>query len=160
MYKFLTKNGQSLAFGIGVLVTVLFLLGVLPGVDQMPASGPERYETGIFNFGLYAAIVLTILAAIAMVAFGLYHVSSNFKGSARGIIGFVVLAGVFVISYATASGEADSYIGAAIEKISASGGEVTPNNLKFISGGITTALILTGVAGLAFVVSEIRNFFK
>ena len=38
--------------------------------------------------------------------------------------------------------------------------ELTAGQEKFISGGLTTALILFGGAAVAFIVSEVRNLFK
>ena len=158
MYQFLVKNGQTVGFGLGLIVTVVFLISVLSGLDTYSTlPEEEQVNTTIFNAGLYGALALTVIAAVAMIFFGLYHIASNFKGSAKGIIGFAVLVAVFLISYSTSSGEAEGLIKEAVDK---AGSDITPNNLKFISGGITTALVLIGAAALAFVLSEIRNFFK
>jgi len=161
MYKFLTKNGQTLAFGLGVLITVIFLATVLSNVGDFTAMEEEKQqETTIFNFGLYGAIALTIIAAIAMVVFGLYHVVADFKGSIKGILGFAVLLVVFFVAYSTASTDVSPYIQGAIENFEKGGAEFTDQNLKFISGGITTTLVLVAVAALSFVISEVTNLFK
>ena len=68
MYAFLNKYGQALAFGIGVLITVIFLAGIMsadPEVFEVLSSDsnanqPEKYVTNIFNFGMYAAIFLSL----------------------------------------------------------------------------------------------------
>jgi hypothetical protein len=161
MYKFLTKNGQTLAFGLGVLITVIFLGMVLANVGEFTALPEEEQEyTGIFNFGLIGAIVLAVFASAAMVFFGLFHVVADFKGSIKGILGFAVLLVVFLIAYSTASTEASPYIQGAIDNFEKGGAEFSGQNLKFISGGITTTLVLVAVAALAFVVSEVTNLFK
>ena len=106
MYQFLVKNGQRLAFGIGLLVTVIFLVNVLSGMEEFSAlPDDERSTTGIFNFGLSGAIALAIIAAISMVLFGLYHILSNFRTSVKGLIGVALLVVVFIIAYSTAAGE-------------------------------------------------------
>jgi hypothetical protein len=43
-----------------------------------------------------------------------------------------------------------------VEKV----GGVSPGALKFIGGSITTSIIISVIAIAAFVISEIRNFFK
>ena len=164
MYKFLAKNGEMLAFGLGVLITVIFLANVVPNAadfNALPEKDPARYASGIFNFGLSGAIVLAVLAAIAMVGFGLFHTATNFRNSLMGIIGFGALIGIFFISYSMASGEVTPFIQGAVDKFQDSGnGTLSAGNLKFIGGGISTVLILLLVAVAAFVLSEIRNFFK
>ena len=158
MYKFLVDNGQRLAFGLGLLITVLFLVNVLTGIDEFTAlPDEERSTTSIFNLGLTGALVLTVIAAAAMIIFGLYHIASNFRSSAKGLIGVAALVVIFIIAYSTASGEPDP--GAVAEAAQKVGG-ISDGQMKFISGSIMTAMILTGVAAAAFVISELRNFFK
>ncbi len=78
-----------------------------------------------------------------------------------GIIGFAVLLGIFFISYSMASGEVTPFIQGAVDKFKDAGnGTLSPGNLKFIGGGISTVGVLLAVAVAAFVLSEIRNFFK
>jgi len=161
MYKFLTKNGQTLAFGLGVLITVVFLATVLSNVESFSAMEEEKQqETTIFNFGLYGAIALAILAAAAIVLFGLVQVATDLKGSVKGILGFAALLVIFFIAYSTASTDVSPYIQGAINNFEKGGTEFTDGNLKFISGGIITTLALVAVAALSFVVSEVTNLFK
>lgn len=164
MYKFLAKNGEMIAFGLGVLVTVIFLANVIPNAadfNALPEKDPARYASSIFNFGLTGAIALAAIAAVCMLFFGLFHTATNFKNSLMGIIGLVVLVGIFFVSYSMASGEVTPFIKGAVEKFEDSGnGTLSAGNLKFISGGISTVLILLALAVAAFVLSEIRNFFK
>jgi len=161
MYKFLTKNGQTLAFGLGVIITVIFLGMVLFNVGEFTALPEEEQEyTTIFNFGLIGAIVLAFFAAFFMLIFGVWHVVADFKGSIKGILGFAVLLAVFLIAYSTASTDVSPYIQGAIENFEKGGAEFSGQNLKFISGGITTTLVLVAVAAVAFVISEVTNLFK
>lgn len=161
MYKFLSKNGQTLAFLLGVVVVGIFLLQVLSGLDSWNPNSDNKYDTGIFNFGLTAARGLVYIAALGMLVFGVYHVATNFRGSIKGILGFAVLLAVFFIAYSSASGEVEPFIARSVENFEGSQGvDLTANNLKFIGGGISTVLILVVVAAAAFVLSEIRNFFK
>lgn len=156
MYKLLTKNGQTFAFGLGVLVTAIFLGSVFSGMSSFQSmSEADRYDTTIFNFGLYASIGLTILGIVAMILFAVFHLASDPKGAIKGIAGMAVLAIIFGIAYATAKPETSEALMAAEKDFS-----VTSGASKFITGAITSALALSGIAIVAFVGSEIRNFFK
>lgn len=162
MYNFLVKNGQALAFGLGALICLIFFLMVLPnssGFMDLPRE--EQYATGMFNFGIQMSVVLIIVALVAMVGFGLFHIFSNLKGSVKGLIGFAALLVVFVVAYASASTEVAPAIAVSMEKFRVSQGqEITMSQLKMISGGITTALILSVVGFASFIIFEIINFFK
>lgn len=157
MYNFLVKNGQLVAFLLGVVITLVFLVSVFSGIGEFNMLSEEEQDaTTIFDFGLKATVVLIIVTAAAMLLFGIYQVATNFKSSLKGIIGLVVLIIVFFVTYSAASGEATGAVAEAADKA----GGLSAGNLKFISGSITTALILVGVAAASFVLSEIRNVFK
>lgn len=157
MYKLLSKNGQTFGFLLGAVITLLFVLIMSAGWGSFSAMGdsPERYNTTIFNFGIFAAIALIIIGLVIVILFGVFQLSSNPKGALRGIIGVAVLAGIFLLTYSTASAEATGPLAKSVEAAGVSG-----NGLKLIGGGIATALILSLLAGAAIVISELRNFFK
>ncbi len=156
MYKLLTKNGQVFAFGLGVLITVIFLGSVFSGIDSFNGLSEEgQYASGIFNFGLVASIALIVLGALAMVGFTLYQLVTDPKGAMKGIIGIAIVLAIFGITYATAKPETFEAIVNAEKEFN-----VSPGASKFITGSITSALALMAIAAIAFVGSEIRNFFK
>jgi hypothetical protein len=98
-------------------------------------------------FGLIVAIILQI--------FYNYIVSRSTVSSTR----WKMLLSRWWISwltYSAASGEATGAVAEAADKA----GGLTAGNLKFISGSITTAIILVALAAASFVLSEIRNIFK
>ncbi|MCE2769375.1 MAG: hypothetical protein LW711_05235 [Saprospiraceae bacterium] len=157
MYKFLAKNGQALAFGVGTLITVIFFAIAAGGLEEFSALPiEEQRKTNIFDFGLIASLGLTVLSVVLLVVFGVFQVATNFKESLLGLIALLVLAGIYFVSMAMASGEVSGIMAATVEKV----GGVSPAALKFIDGSITTSLIISTVAILALVLSEIRNFFK
>lgn len=166
MYSFLNKYGQALAFGLGVVITIIFLGGAL-GSDAIATISPDsddvdKYNSTLFNFGIGAAIFLTIVTVAAMLLFGIFQVISSPKSSMKGIIGLAIVAVLMVIGYSMAPGEADHpQIVTAIEKFeSAQGATLTPGNLKFIGGSIITALVLLAVSVVVLIVFGVRNFFK
>ena len=162
MYKFLSKNGQLLGFGLGIVIVILFLATMIPGLggfDDLPEE--QQNATGIFNVGLYGAIALVIIAAIAMVAFGLLQVITNLRGSVKGLIGFGIILAIFFIAFSTASGEATPFVQGAIDKFQEAGnGTISSTTLKRIGGGIWTMIVLIGLAFVTAAVSEILNLFK
>ncbi|MCI5082386.1 MAG: hypothetical protein MRY78_11855 [Saprospiraceae bacterium] len=162
MYNFLVKNGQTVAFGLGVLIVGAFLASVFGGMESFSTASEEaQYESGIFDLGIRGAVALAFIAAIAMVGFGLFHIATNFKGSLKGIIGFAILIVIFVVAYSAADTSITPSIATAIEKFeTAQGSEITEGTLRYMSGGITTMLALLGIAVVSFVAAEIRNFFK
>ena len=166
MYSFLNKYGQALAFGLGVLITIIFVASAL-GSDAIDTIGPtseeaDKYNSTLFNFGIGAAIALTILTVAAMTIFGVAQIISNLKSSLKGIIGLGVVILLMVIGYSMAPGEADHpTIVTAIDKFeSAQGATLTPGNLKFIGGSIITALVMLAVSFVVLIVFGVRNIFK
>lgn len=156
MYKFLSKNGQLIGFGLGALVSILFLISWLSGTSSMMAlPEEERYKTGIFDIGLIGSLFLIGLALIAVVVFGFTHTASNFKSSVRGLIGVGILVVIFIISYSTASAETSGIVADAAQKMGAS-----DNTIKLIGAGINTVIILSIITFGALILSEVRNFFK
>ena len=156
MYKFLVRNGQLLAFGVGILFTVFFLGSVLGGLDSFNSLAEEEQSTtGIFDFGLVAAIALAILCVIALVLFGIYHIVTDLKSARQGLIGAGALLVLFFIARAAAPADTGDNIQKLMQEFSVS--DAASQN---ISGGIAFTLILMGFAAVAFIFSEIRNFFK
>ncbi len=165
MYQFLTKNGQALAFGLGLLLIIVFLATALPSAGNYNFETMEAdqvREVSIFNFGLYSAIALVVLAAIGMVLFGVLQIAGNLKNSWKGILGFAGMVVIFIIAFSIASGDPET---AAIQNSvsnfeSSQGVEMSTSNLKFIGAGITTAIVMAGLAVLALVVTGVRSFFQ
>lgn len=166
MYSFLNKYGQALAFGLGVLITVIFLGSAL-GSDAIETIGPsseeaDKYNSSLFNFGIAAAIALTVITVAAMLIFGIFQVISSPKSSIKGIIGLGLVAALMAIGYTMAPGEPDHpQIVTAIDKFqSAQGVELSSTNLKFIGGSIITALVMLAVSFIVLIVFGVRNIFK
>lgn len=158
MYNFLVRNGQLLAFGIGTLFTVIFLIGIFSGLEGFNALAEEEQgTTSIFNFGLYAVAFMAVACVIALLAFSLYHMATDFKSARMGLIGVGVLAVLFFIARAISPNVplTSEHLQDIIRDTS-----VTDTVSANIGGGIGFTLLLMGIAAAAFVFSEIRNFFK
>lgn len=156
MYNFLNKNGQLIAFGVGIFITIIFYMVAMGGMDGFNVLDKEsKGTTGIFNFGLIAAILLFIICGVLLVGFGLWQIIANPKAAKKGIIGVVALLAVFLIAYAMSKPETTGPLVETIEKFKVTGGQS-----KYISASITTTIILGLLAVGLFVVAEVRNFFK
>lgn len=156
MYKFLSKNGQALGFGLGALISILFLVSWLTGTSSMMAlPEEERYKTGIFDVGFIGVGLLLLVAVVALLAFGVFQTANNFKSSAKSLIGVAILVAIFLISYATASAESTGMVAEAAKKMN-----VSDNTIKLIGAGLNTVVILSVVTFVALIASEVRNFFK
>jgi len=165
MYSFLNKYGQALAFGLGIVVTLIFLAIIFsdPATDTLSTmSDEDKYNSSMFNFGLGTSILMTVLAAAGMLLFGVTQIFGNLKGSLKGIIGLGVVVALLLIAISATTGEPDHpQIQTAIDKFEdAQGTTFTAGNMKFIGGSIITALVMMAASFVVLIVFGVRNFFK
>lgn len=157
MYKFLTKNGQALAFGLGILIAALFLITATVNIGSFNSlPDEEKFTTSIFDVGLQGSIALVIIALVLTIVFAIYQTATNLRASLFGILGLIAIVVIFFIAYSSASGEATGAMARAVENY----GGMTANELKIVGGGITTAIVMAALAVVAIVISEIINLFK
>ncbi len=161
MYNFLSKNGQLLAFLVGVVLVVIFLgiaLSQAGNYDFANMKPSDRFNVNIFDFGLLAAIVLTIISAAGMLLFGLFQIVTNAKASIKGIIGVAVIVLLMVVLYNMAPGAADHpTLERAIEnyQTSAEGRFISEGNMKWIGSSIRMGLLMSILAFAALLVMPI-----
>ncbi len=156
MYDFLVKRGEMLAFGLGILLVLIFLFTAIPGLDSFNALPDDQRKTSdIFNIGLWLAIILSAITVLAAVLAGILQFISNPKGSMQVLIGLAVLGVIFFAFYATSTVETTgSIVDAAAEF------KVDDNTSKMISAGIKTAMLMCAGSVAAFVLAELYNAFK
>ena len=163
MYNFLTKNGQTLAFSLGAILVIAFYgIAVSSGDmeqftqwDMDGVKNPDRYDLGLFDFGLMITVVLIAIAAILMFAFGGFQAITNIKGSLGAIAGLAIIGIIFAAGYSSTE-----LLETGLEAAAAKKFELTDPVRRFVGGSITTGVALIGLATLGLVLSEIRNFFK
>lgn len=156
MYNILSKKGQLIAVVVGIIGLLLFIIPVVTGLDQfnlLPEE--EKVRSNIFNTGIVATIALTIIAAIAWLLFSVFQMATNLGQAKKGMLGFLVLVAIFLVSYFTSQAETSGPIKAAAEEFALNDGAS-----KFVSGAIKTTAVLGGIAILALIVAEVKNFFK
>jgi hypothetical protein len=156
MYNFLSRYGQLFAFGLGAILTAIFFVTVFTNVEGFSdLSESEQAESTVFNFGLYASIVLTIVCAAAILIAGVIFTILTPKQSLKALIGLAVIIVIFFVSYNMADPKG---IGSLARTILEEG--IQEGSSRFISGAISTALVLGAGAVLALVVSEVSNLLK
>lgn len=165
MYKFLTKNGQTAALGLGVLVVAVFLISAFVGLgnsgydvgtDLNKLTAEQKSAINFFNPGLYLTVAMAVVAGLlALVVFGVVDLIKFPKSALKFGAGFVALLAIFGILYSTADAEGAGKLGQLIDKF-----DITPSVSKFISAGIYTTVGLAAAAAGIMVVAEIRNLFK
>ena len=159
MYKFLINKGQSLAFMLGAGLSILFAIIIFMGVndrDMVQMSNEALMETDIFNFGIYAAIVLIIIAAfLVFVVFALAGLARDFRSSTKVLVGIAIIAVLFLIFYATSQPETTGKLKDIADEFA-----ITDGISKIISAGIKTTGTLLGLSLVIWLFSELRNALK
>jgi hypothetical protein len=172
MYSFLTKNGQTIAFVAGVVLSILFIVLVIsaPSTADLNAEyftnikDPVARQDALvgltqFDFGLYITYILLAITALAAIAFGLFQfittLMDNPKNAIRTVAIIVGLILIFFIGKTIAPETDSNGVMAAANEFGVSGGE-----RGFVSGAINTTIIVLLLAVVVLVVSEVRNAFK
>ncbi len=173
MYKFLSKNGLTVAAVIGGILSVAFLAIASSSVPE--GLGPDflkdssgkpmgitELETTLdgvtsFDVGFYVTYVFLGLAVAAAVLLSLWYFATNFSlKSLKTLIPIIVLAVVFFVVFSSYGVDADSYSVKKVAKIF----EVSDGDSKIISGGITTAIFALFATVGSIAVTEVINLFK
>jgi hypothetical protein len=164
MYDFLVKKGLTMAFLVGLVITIIFLVTATSGVNSAGLAGAELSEMkaeiptmNFFNFGLYAAIALIILCFGLLLAFMLVDFTKFPKQMGRSILAVIVLLVVFFGLSMTSTAESGSIWDKLYNNPDFA---FTPGVSKYISGGLKTTGILTLVAVAIMIFAEVRNVFK
>ena len=103
---------------------------------------------------MYAAAGLTGLCAVVALLFGVVQTLSNPRGAIAAIAAVIGLAVLYFAGQALAGTDSAKVVGTMSEF------DVTDTQGTFINGAIGGGLLLLGLAMAAFVLSELRNFFK
>lgn len=171
MYSFLTKNGQTIAFVTGVVLSLIFVILVMTN-DLTEGLGPESFSNKTkgesadllskltqFDFGLYVTYVLMALAAVAALGFGLFQFGSNTVDNPMNSIRTIAIVAGLIVFFFIGKAMAPSVDGKAVVA-AAESFKVTEGQRGLISGGINLTLIVILVAVGSLIISEIRNLFK
>lgn len=162
MYKFLTKNGQTVAFVVGAGISAIFLVLAMTGIKSAGFAGQDLTamkdkfaEMNFFNFGLYAGLALITICILLLAVFMVVDIVKFPKQTVKSLLAFVALIAVFLVIYSTSQAET----GPLWSRFENEFG-ITPTKSRLISAGLWTTIGILALSVIVMVVSEVRNFFK
>lgn len=158
-YKFLAKNGPTIAFALFVVCVVISIIPILGGLEafsNLPVEKQSFSEEGnIFMAGIYLSVALLVIGTLAAVVLSIWQVISNPKASLKALISFGVVLVLFLILYSIADAKGDGSLALTIEKFG-----ISESVSKIVSGGIQLSVFLLIGSFIITIVMEIWNFFK
>lgn len=157
MYKLFSKFGLILAFVIGLVFILIFLIPALSGLPEgfSLMGTEEQVTTNAFDVGLKATGGLLIATVIITILASLLSLAKNPKGAIKGVIGIAVLLVVVFVLYSTSTAEASGRVQAAMQEF-----DVSASMSKWISAFLKSSFILAGAAVVLMILGEIRNLFQ
>lgn len=157
MYKLFSKYGLVLAFILGLVFILIFLIPVISGLPEgfTMLPGEEQEQTTAFDAGLKATGFLLVAAVVIAVLASLWSVAKNPKNAVRGIIAVAILLVLVFVLYSTSSVEESGRVHAAMQQFN-----ISDSLGKWISAFIKGAFALSGIAVLLAIVGEVINMFK
>ncbi len=165
IFDFLTKQGQTGALLLGVIVIVIILAQVFLGIGNEGyelstdlneiLKGDNDQSFDFFNGAIILPIVLVGVIIASLIIFGIVGVFKFPKEALFGLGGLIVLLVLFGVFYATSQNETAGKIVETMQKF-----DVGEGASKAISAGIKTTLVLVGASVLAILAGETRNAFK
>ncbi|NNE27385.1 MAG: hypothetical protein HKN09_11130 [Saprospiraceae bacterium] len=165
MYKLLTQKGQLYALLLGILCIAIGMGSIIGGINGAGYStsddlnqimkNNESASFDFFNPAISIVLVLILIALVAWIAFSLYALISDPKGSLKFLIGIAIMLIFFFILYSTSDAESTGRIGQLVQRFN-----VNDTVSKLISGGVKTAVFGISAGFLGAVVLEIYNLFK
>ena len=165
MYKFLTKNGQTVALGFGVLVILIFIFSINSGFNNSAYSmsqdlsglpDSELHEIGFFDSGIAITSFMVIASfLLAFIVFGITDLIKFPKNAIKFLIGGLVLAVIFFALYSMSDVETIGKLPELHDRF-----DISDKVSKLISGGIKTTVGLLIISVIALVVGEIYSMFK
>ncbi len=158
-YKFLAKNGPTLAFALVVVCVVIALIPIIGGAGDFANVPVERQssspEGGIFLAGIYISVALLVVAIVVALLLSLLQVVSNPKGSIKALISFGIVVVLFFILYSMADATGTGSLAKTIESFNISEGVS-----KMIGGGIQLSVFMLIGSFAVAIIMEIWNYFK
>ena len=148
MYNLLMKNGQVMAFGLGVAVVLIFLFMMFGGV-------PDENNAGL-GFGLIASFVFIGVCALAAAGFAVYQNLGNIKGLIPSALALVaVIAGIVKFI-----GFIQQTTVAVVDKTTLLENGLTSGEDSLVGIGVTIGLAAMALTFLVLIVSLVMDFFK
>lgn len=171
MYSFLTKNGQTIAFVTGVVLSLIFIILVMSNpltadlsAESFSGKTPDETLSALekltqFDFGLYITYILMAITAIAAIGFGLYQFVTTLIDTPKNAMRTVAIILGLIVFFFVGKAISPSVDSNGVMAAASSFG-VTDSQRGLISGGINLTLIVLILAVVTLIALEIRNIFK
>lgn len=142
------KNGQVMAFGLGVAVVLIFLFMMFGGT-------PDADNAGL-TFGLMASMLFIFFCAIAAAGFAVYQNLGNVKGLIPSVLALLAVgAGIFkFIGFITET------TATVVDPTTLLANGLTAGEDSFVGIGVTIGLAAMAITFLVLIVSLVMDFFK
>ena len=112
----------------------------------------------LVNYGISGAQILSVIGAIIIALFAIYHLITDListpQEAIKRVVGIAVFAGFLLLMYAMASDE----IAGTFAKAKYS--YLTPSNMKLITAGLGAGMWLSVIALGSWIIIEIGNLFR
>lgn len=168
-YQFLKKYGVAIGFGLGAVLAILTFVIILGGY---PDGNPDIKElndnhSGLFDFGLYVAYFLLIIAIAVTIIAPTIYMAKNPKDSVKVLIGVGVMVVLYFITNAMGDGtvtiemfKSDDSLLTAEQIANFKQGETQVSAVKFSDGLILFGYVMMIVAFILVIAAAIRDFIK
>lgn len=142
------KNGQVMAFGLGLAVVLIFLFLMFGGT-------PDANNAGL-SFGLIASFFFIGFCALAAAGFAVFQNLGNVKGLIPAILALV---GVGIALFKFAGFITQSTATVVNESTLLSNG-LTAGEDSLVGIGVTVGLAAMAITFLVLIISLVMDFFK
>jgi len=98
-YLFLKKNGISISFALGTVLSLICIFVISSGIPE-GATMEDLYSTSIFDPAIYISYALVIFTAIAALVGPIIYTIKYFKDSFKSLIMVIAVIALYFIAVA------------------------------------------------------------
>jgi hypothetical protein len=152
----MNKVGRFVTILLWVLLIVSAVLIVSMMVNISENDADPTMGSWINSNLVWTYILMAIGAGIAVLA-GIYQMVTDINAAKKGLISFVFLGVVVLVSYLLASDQIPQFLG--VQKF-INNGTLTAQVAKLVDAGLWATYILLGLAVLSIALSSVTRLFK
>ena len=152
----MTKTGKIITILLWVLLIISSVLVVSLMVNISENEADPTMGSWINSNVIWTYILIAFGAGIAIV-FGLFQMFTDKQAAKGGLIAFVFLGAVALVSYLFASSEIPQFIG--VDKF-INDGTLNESVAKLVDAGLIATYILLGLAILSIALTSVTRLFK
>lgn len=155
------KNGTSIAMIVGLVLSLISLVFVIMGLKSAGYDASADLTTidnpnlSAFNMTMFITFTLIGITILAFFISSIIDIFVNFKSNKKMVLGMVLAILLFIVFYSTSAYEVNGMW----ESFNKEFG-ITSGISKLVSAGIKTTFVMTILAAVAIIYSEVANMFK